>query len=308
MAEKPSDTSDDQRLKQMFSHLTSKKALIPYTIAIDDEKNIWIASKGGLFKLSQDGSQVLWSKENPFPKKMSAYTQVVYHNSRIYHIQNEDKTGLSEFKIYSLGGEELHDSFIDGRVQSLIINSKGQMFITKQAEAGQDEFFIFTTSIDKPTRWDELVVLDEKAFQTMCLYDDNTIVVATVGVPINMYSKEWIRFVDINDKKISLPFSSHGKNEGQIYFPRCIRRYEDDIIVLDKTGKFQRFNREGKYIETSATIDAYLGNGFEIVGNEAWIVCSGIVYDQGKETICDDWLEKITLDGSSWKSERIRDQ
>uniref|UniRef100_A0A0K0EM03 EIF2A domain-containing protein n=1 Tax=Strongyloides stercoralis TaxID=6248 RepID=A0A0K0EM03_STRER len=308
MAEKPSDTSDNQRLKQMFCHLTPKKAVVPYTMAFDDEKNIWIASKGGLFKLSPDGKKILWSKENAFPKKMSAYTQVVFHDSRIYHIQNEDKTGLSEFKIYSTTGEELHDSFIDGRVQSLVINSENQMFMTKQAETGQDEFFIYTTTIDKPTKWDELVVLDEKAFQTLCLYDDNTLVVATVSIPINMYSKEWLRFVDIKGKKLSPPFSTHGKNEGQIYFPRAIKRYEDDIIVLDKTGKFQRFDRQGKYLETSATIDAFLGNGFEIVGDEAWIICSGIVYDESQETICDDWLEKITLDGSSWKSERLRDQ
>uniref|UniRef100_A0A0K0EUW8 Non-specific serine/threonine protein kinase n=1 Tax=Strongyloides venezuelensis TaxID=75913 RepID=A0A0K0EUW8_STRVS len=308
MAEKPSDTSDNQRLKQMFCHLTPKKAVIPYTMAIDDENNMWVASKGGLFKISPDGKEVLWSKENAFPKKMSAYTQVEYYDSKIYHIQNEDKTGLSEFKIYSKEGEELHDSFIDGRVQSLVINSRGEMFMTKQAENGQDEFFIYTTTTDKPTKWDELVVLDEKAFQTLCLYDDDTLVVSTVNVPINMYSKEWLRFVDIKEKKLSAPFSSHGKSEGQIYFPRAIKKYEDDFIVLDKTGKFQRFNREGKYLETSATIDAYLANGFEIIGDQALIICSGIVYDNTQETICDDWLEKITLDGSSWKSERLRDQ
>uniref|UniRef100_A0AC35TTT6 WD40 repeat domain-containing protein n=1 Tax=Rhabditophanes sp. KR3021 TaxID=114890 RepID=A0AC35TTT6_9BILA len=305
MAEKPSDTSDDQRLDKMFCHLTPHKAVVPYSIAFDEDKCLYVASKGGLFKVEKGGKEIMWSFPNEYPKKMSAYAQVSFHANKIFHIQNEDKTGLSEFKIYSLAGDLLHDSFIDGRVMSLAINGRGEMFMTKQAEEGQDEFFIFTTTVDKPTGWDELVVLDEKPFQALALYDDDTIIVATVTLPINMYSKESLRWVDIKNKKLSAGFSSHGKEKGEIYFPRAIRRIGEDVLVLDKTGRFQTFDRNGKYIELKAEVDAYLANGFELIeDNQALVVCSGIVYDENKETVCDDWLEKITLNGSTWKSER----
>lgn len=69
---------------------------------------------------------------------------------------------------------------------------------------------------------------------------------------------------------------------------------------MDKTGRFQRFDRDGKLVEISARIDAYIGNGFVVRGEEAVIACSGIVMDRNNESICDDWIESIKLDGSCW--------
>jgi len=96
-------------------------------------------------------------------------------------------------------------------------------------------------------------------------------------------------------------FSAMGKEEGQIYFPRCLHRYQDGILILDKTGRFQKFTRTGQYIELSAKIDSFIGNGFVIKNDEAVILCSGIVLDSKGVTICDDWVEAIKLDGRKWK-------
>lgn len=55
--------------------------------------------------------------------------------------------------------------------------------------------------------------------------------------------------------------------------------FNDDALVLDKTGRIQRFNKNGEFVEQSAAIDAYLGNGFVVRGDQAVIACSGIVLD-----------------------------
>lgn len=57
-------------------------------------------------------------------------------------------------------------------------------------------------------------------------------------------------------------------------------RYQDDLLVMDKTGRFQRFLRNGKFSEVCAKIDAYLGNGFTIRNDEVIVACSGIVLDK----------------------------
>lgn len=50
--------------------------------------------------------------------------------------------------------------------------------------------------------------------------------------------------------------------------------------MLDKTGRIQRFNQNGDFVEQSAAIDAYLGNGFVVHNDQAIIACSGIVLDE----------------------------
>lgn len=57
-------------------------------------------------------------------------------------------------------------------------------------------------------------------------------------------------------------------------------RYEDDIVVMDKTGRLQRFHRSGDFYQVAARIDAYLGNGFVVKEDKAILVCSGIVVDK----------------------------
>lgn len=59
----------------------------------------------------------------------------------------------------------------------------------------------------------------------------------------------------------------------------CHYSYKDDILVLDKTGRIQRFTKNGDYVEKSASIDSYLGNGFVVRNDEAILACSGIVLD-----------------------------
>ena len=57
-------------------------------------------------------------------------------------------------------------------------------------------------------------------------------------------------------------------------------RYNDDVIILDKTGRFQQFTLDGDFIRIAAQIDAYLGNGFVIINDQAVIACSGIVLNE----------------------------
>lgn len=83
MTEPPSKTSNHQRLNEMMCHLTPKGALIPYNLCFDPSGCIWVASKGGLFKLDSEGKEVLFEKKNIFPKKMAAYCQVVCHNEKV---------------------------------------------------------------------------------------------------------------------------------------------------------------------------------------------------------------------------------
>ena len=49
--------------------------------------------------------------------------------------------------------------------------------------------YIFRTSLDCPLGWEEVICEDEFAFQTLSVYDSNTLVVATCSIPVNMYSK-----------------------------------------------------------------------------------------------------------------------
>uniref|UniRef100_A0A1I8A8S1 SGL domain-containing protein n=1 Tax=Steinernema glaseri TaxID=37863 RepID=A0A1I8A8S1_9BILA len=304
MTEKPSDTSNHQRLKEMFLHLTPQGAVIPYGICMDSNEHIWVASKGGLFKFDAKEKKVLFERKNPFPKKMAPYCQVLYHDNKIVYATTEDKQKLTEFRIFDLEGNMQHESFIDGKIQNLVVSPSGDLFLTKQPTEAE-ESIIYKTSIDCPLGWDEFCSIDENAFQAMCVLDDNTLAVATVALPVNMYSKQSIKLIDIEKEKIVGTFSEKGKEDGQVFFPRGMTKHGDDLIIMDKTGRLQRFNREGKFLEVSARIDAYLGNGLITEADEAIITCSGIVLDKEGTTICDDWLERIRLDGSTWKTEPL---
>lgn len=83
MTEKPSNTSNHQRLEEMMAHLTPKGAVIPYSVCFDAAQNIWVGSKGGLFKLDKLGEKVLFERRNPFPKKINAYTQVAAFENKV---------------------------------------------------------------------------------------------------------------------------------------------------------------------------------------------------------------------------------
>ena len=130
--------------------------------------------------------------------------------------------------------------------------------------------------------------------------DDNTLVAATCSIPNNIYSKQQLVILDAETGKITKRFSEGGKEPGQIYFPRSIQPYQGGMLVLDKTGRIQHFDRDGKCLTESARIDAFVGNGFVVRNDEAVIACSAIVMAPDGESICDDWIEAIKLDGSFW--------
>jgi hypothetical protein len=300
MTEPPSKTSNHQRLNEMMAHLTPKGATIPYNLSFDSENCIWIASKGGLFKLNPEGDKVMVEKKNIFPKKYAPYCQVIVHGNKVIHAQCEDMADLTEFRILDLEGNIEHEQFIDGKIQSLAISSNGEIFLTKQPAKGAEEFFIYKTTIDVPLGWDEFISEDEICFQSLCSLDNETLVAATCSIPNNIYSKQSIVILESETGKIKKKFSEGGKEPGQIYFPRSIQPYKDGILILDKTGRIQHFGRDGSLIAESARIDAYIGNGFVVRNDEAIIACSGIVLADNGESICDDWIEAIKLDGSFW--------
>lgn len=70
-----------------------------------------------------------------------------------------------------------------------------------------------------------------------------------------------------------------------LIFEIILYRYGDDIVVLDKSGRLQRFSKDGKFLDVVAQIDAYLGNGFIIEGEQAVIACSGIVLNRVSFTV-----------------------
>lgn len=105
MAEKPSNTANHQRLKEMMCHLTPQKAIVPYNVCfgkpiafhnfllfilhnfIDSEGHLWVASKGGLFKFDSTGTKLLFDLKNDFPRKMAPYAQVLPFNSKVILVE-----------------------------------------------------------------------------------------------------------------------------------------------------------------------------------------------------------------------------
>ncbi|VBB32378.1 unnamed protein product [Acanthocheilonema viteae] len=262
MTETQSKTANHQRLAEMFVHLTPLGARIPYSISIDNQQNIWVATKGGLFKMDRFG-KLLFQEKNDFAKKAEPFCQVSLCEEKIIYAYSECMSGLTLLKVMTLDGKTISEQFVDGKIQSLSVNDSGEMFLTKRPK-GEDSI-IYSSDICCPSCWSEVICEDEYVFQTVCALSSDLLVVSTCTLPINIYS-----------------------------------RYGSDILVLDKTGRIQQFTQNGDFVRVATKIDAYLGNAFVVDGNMALIACSGIVLDEDNKTICDDWLEKVPLDGSQW--------
>ncbi|KAM3718140.1 Uncharacterized protein ACO02O_02144 [Dirofilaria immitis] len=297
MTEIPSNTANHQRLAEMFVHLTPLGARIPYDICFDNQQNIWIAAKGGLFKIDRFG-ELLFQEKNDFAKKAEPFCQVSFYESKIVYAYSEYMSGLTLLKILTLNGETISEQFIDGRIQSLSMNDAGEMFLTKRVQ-GNDSV-IYSSDISCPSCWSEVICEDEYVFQTACAISGDLLVASTCTLPINMYSRQFLRLINVTEGKVIKSFSKEGKENGQIFFPLSIQKYKNDILVLDKTGRIQQFTQDGEFIRVAAKIDAYLGNAFVVDEDMALIACSGIVLDKENQTICDDWLEKVPLDGTIW--------
>uniref|UniRef100_A0A0K0DFK7 Two component regulator propeller n=1 Tax=Angiostrongylus cantonensis TaxID=6313 RepID=A0A0K0DFK7_ANGCA len=293
MVEQKSDTSDVQRFDEMWLHLTPRGATVPYSVCHDSDGNVWVATKGGLFKFDGNRRTTMWERKNLFPKKMAPFPQVAFHNGTIVYTCAEDKERTTELRFFTMSGEMIHEQFIDGLFISLTISDNGDMFMSKQP----------TGSDSTPLAWEEVIKSSADGFYALCALDNNTLVAAMSTRPVNMFSKQRMVLIDTNSGKIRLSFSKEGKKSSDIFFPRAIRKYGDDMIIMDKSGRFMCFSTDGKYKGLLAEIDAYLANGFCIKDNAALMALSGVVLDHNR-TICDDWLEWIDLDGSSWRKQR----
>ncbi|CAG9537612.1 unnamed protein product [Cercopithifilaria johnstoni] len=297
MTERPSETANHQRLAEMFVHLTPLGARIPYSISIDNQQNIWVATKGGLFKIDRFG-KLLFQEKNDFAKKAEPFCQVLLYENRIIYAYSECMSSLTLLKVMKLDGETISEQFVDGKIQSLSVNNRGDMFLTKRVK-GEDSI-IYSSNVCCPTCWNEVICEDEYVFQTICALSSDLLVVSTCTSPINIYSRQSLRLISVTKGKVIKSFSKEGKEDGQIFFPLSIQKYGSDILVLDKTGRIQQFTQDGDFVRVATKIDAYLGNAFVVDDSMALIACSGIVLDNDNKTICDDWLEKVPLDGSKW--------
>lgn len=313
MTEAPSDTCDYQRFAEMLIHLTPQGASVPYNVCYDKDGHVWVASKGGLFKFDTKTKRVLHKRKNPFPKTMAAFCQVIYHEDTIIYTSAECKDRQTAMFFLGLDGEEKHMSIIDGLLLSMVVNSRGDIYIAKQPTG--DKSTIYTTSVDAPLGWDEVISISGSFYDTLGLVDDDTLLAAVVELPKNMFSKQSLRLISVpegEEARETKCFSEAGKEAGQIFFPRSIKRHNDHMIIMDKSGRFLRYTPEGAYVDTVCVIDAYLANGFTMMpinGVEdegkarALTAMSGIVRDPSNLAICDDWLEVVTLDGGSWKEQ-----
>ncbi|GMR41443.1 hypothetical protein PMAYCL1PPCAC_11638 [Pristionchus mayeri] len=315
MTEAPSDTCDYQRFAEMLVHLTPQGASVPYTVCYDKNGHIWVASKGGLFKFDAKTKRVLYKRKNPFPKTMAAFCQVIYHDDTIIYTMAECKDRQTAMFFLGLDGEEKHMSIIDGLLLSMVVNSRGDIYIAKQPTS--EKSTIYTTSMDAPLGWDEVISITGQFYDTLGLVDEDTLLVSTVQLPKNMFSKQSLRLISLaedGEARETKVFSEAGKEPGQIFFPRSIQRHKEHMIIMDKSGRFLRFTPEGEYVDTVCEIDAYLANGFTMIPSEgvegegkrmqALTAMSGIVRDPSNMAICDDWLEVVPLDGKSWKEKK----
>ncbi|VDL86244.1 unnamed protein product [Nippostrongylus brasiliensis] len=302
MVEEKSDTSDLQRFDEMWLHLTPRGATVPYNVCHDSDGNVWVATKGGLFKFDGNRRTTIWERKNLFPKKMAPFPQVAFHDGTIVYTCAEDKDRTTELRFFTMSGEMTHEQFIDGLLISLTISSCGDMYISKQPTGSSS--VVYKAPMDTPLAWEEVVESTEDAFYTLCALDDKTLVAAMSTRPVNMYSKQRMVLVDTEAGVIRSSFGKEGKQGSDIFFPRAIRKYGEDMVVLDKSGRFMHFSAKGEFKGLLAEIDAYLANGFCIKEHSALMAMSGVVLDNENRTICDDWLEWINLDGSSWKKQR----
>ncbi|GMT17125.1 hypothetical protein PFISCL1PPCAC_8422 [Pristionchus fissidentatus] len=313
MTEPASDTCDYQRFAEMLIHLTPQGASVPYNVCYDKDGHIWVAAKGGLFKFDAKTKRVLHKRKNPFPKTMAAFCQVIYHEDTIIYTCAECKDGQTAFFLLELDGTEKHMSIIDGLLLSMVVNSRGDIYITKQPTS--ENSTIYTTSVDAPLGWDEVISIKGEFYDTLGLVDDDTLLASTVQLPKNMFSKQTLRLISVAEGEDAVEkrvFSEAGKEPGKVFFPRSIKRHDDHMIIMDKSGRFQRFTPEGEYVDTVSEIDAYLANGFTLIPSEngveetprALTAMSGIVRDPTNLAICDDWLEIVPLDGKSWKEKK----
>ncbi|EYC43349.1 hypothetical protein Y032_0496g2476 [Ancylostoma ceylanicum] len=196
MVEPKSDTSDLQRFDEMWLHLTPRGATVPYNVCHDSEGNVWVATKGGLFKFDGNRRTTIWERKNMFPKKMAPFPQVVFHNGTIVYTCAEDKDRTTELRFFTLSGEMTHEQFIDGLLISLTIADNGDMYISKQPDGSNS--VIYRASMETPLAWEEVVESSGDAFYTLCALDNKTLVAAMSTRPVNMYSNR--RAVDAGCK------------------------------------------------------------------------------------------------------------
>ncbi|KHJ82214.1 hypothetical protein OESDEN_18094 [Oesophagostomum dentatum] len=100
--------------------------------------------------------------------------------------------------------------------------------------------------METPLAWEEVVESSADGFYALCALDDKTLLAAMSTRPVNMYSKQRMVLIDTKAGRIKSSFSKAGKEGSDIFFPRTIRKYGEDVVIMDKSGRFMRFSAKGR--------------------------------------------------------------
>lgn len=289
------------------SELTILGASVPYGICRDEKENLWVAAKGGLFKLSSDGKGLVFAEKNNNPQQVAAFCTIHALGEEVVHCYAEQRAPISHISVRGLDGKARRSLCFDGKIASTTLGKgplKGRLFFSFTRQDQRESSILFT-SFDNLENQTRLSHSSQWAYQHLLLStDESTLIVTCAEIPVRPDSPQKIQLLDAVSGEELLSFSQAGRGDGEIFWPRqpaAVPERPDLVALMDKTGRIQAFRlSDGVCIGVMGSIPPYLGNGLLITSStEALITCAGFVKGpEGEEVgaVISDWLERIPID------------